>query len=305
MSFKRIAIVGSGAIGSCYGAYLQDAGNDVHFLMRSDLEAVKQRGLRLKSPKRELELPEVQAYASTEEIGPVDLVVIAIKATANEVLKDIIPPLLHDDTVLLTMQNGLGNEAFLAEHFGRERVIGCLCFTCMNRIEPGVLVNSFPGYIAPGEMDGPVSERLKALGALFENAGVKVKLTENLKEERWKKLIWNVPFNGLAIAAGGINCEQILASEGLTLEVMGLMKDVQRGARANGVDIEDAFLEKNLEVTYPMGPYEPSSVIDYNADRPVEVEAIWGEAVRQSLAAGESVPRLELLYHLLKVLAKS
>jgi len=305
MSFRSIAIVGSGAIGSCYGAYLQEAGHDVRFLMRSDLETVRKQGLKLKSPKRSFELDQVKAFGTSKAIGPVDLVVIAIKATANEALRELIPPLLHEGTVLLTMQNGLGNEAFLAEQFGESRVLGCLCFTCMNRVEPGVLVNSYPGYIAIGEMRGGVSNRLRALGALFESAGVRVQITENLKEERWKKLIWNVPFNGLAIAGGGIDCEQILASEGLTAEVKELMCEVQEGAKANGVDIPDAFLDKNVEVTYPMGPYQPSSVIDYNAGKPVEVEAIWGEAVRKSQEAGAEVPRLELLYHLLKVLAKS
>jgi 2-dehydropantoate 2-reductase len=124
----RIAVVGSGAVGCYYGGKLAQFGRDVHFLMRSDLDHVRKKGLKILSKQGDVHLPKVNCYGSTEEIGPVDLVIIAMKATHNDSLEAVIPPLLKEDTILLTLQNGLGSDEFLAEQFGAERVMGGLCF---------------------------------------------------------------------------------------------------------------------------------------------------------------------------------
>ena len=124
----RIAVVGSGAIGGYYGAKLAYYGRDVHFLMRGDLQPVRRFGLAIKSKSENIRVAKVNCYNSSEEIGPCDLVLIALKATANDALLELIPPLLHERTMLLTLQNGLGNEEFLSRHFGGERVLGGLCF---------------------------------------------------------------------------------------------------------------------------------------------------------------------------------
>ena len=131
----RIAIIGAGAVGCYYGGRLVEHGQDVHFLMRSDYETVNRDGLSITSPLGDAHL-KVQANRSTQDIGPCDLVIIALKATSNTALLELIPPLLHEETLLLTLQNGLGNEDFLATHFGAQRVLGGLCFVCINRTAP-------------------------------------------------------------------------------------------------------------------------------------------------------------------------
>src|ERR1700709_2157794 len=130
----RIAVVGAGAIGGYYGTKLAYFGRDVHFLMRGDLREVKRLGIRIRGKAENIRLAKVKAYSSTEEIGPCDLVLIAVKTTSNDDLLDLISPLLKPETMLLTLQNGLGNEEFLAQHFGAARVLGGLCFICLNRI---------------------------------------------------------------------------------------------------------------------------------------------------------------------------
>ena len=140
----RVAVVGSGAIGSYYGGKLAYHGRDVHFLVRSGLEEINQLGIDVRGRKESFHLAKVRAYKTTEAIGPCDLVLIALKATNNDLLPELISPLLHETTALLTLQNGLGNEEFLARYFGAERVIGGLCFICLNRVSPGVIPN--PGY---------------------------------------------------------------------------------------------------------------------------------------------------------------
>lgn len=301
----KIAIVGSGAVGSYYGALLADSGQEVYFLLRTDLEAVRRNGLKIDRPEGELVLPTPHAHGSTAGIGPCDLVIIALKTTANASLREHLPPLLKEDTMLLTLQNGLGNEEFLAGHFGAERVLGGLCFICLNRVAPGVVKSFYPGYLVIGEPNGPPRERTRLLEAVWRKAGVKCVLADSLAEARWRKLCWNVPFNGLAIAGGGIDTEAILAQPGLRDLVIHLMKEVQAIALAAGHKIEDRFLDQQLEVTYPMGPYKPSSLIDYELGRAVEVEAIWGEPLRRAEALGVSAPRLEMLYSLLVSLCRT
>src|SRR5207248_2893095 len=113
---------------------LAAAGSDVHFLVRGDLERLKRDGLHIDGPGENIRLTTIKAYNSTKETGPSDLVLIAVKATSNGDLVDLIPPLLHEQTMLLTLQNGLGNEEFLAKHFGAERVLGALCFIAAKQL---------------------------------------------------------------------------------------------------------------------------------------------------------------------------
>jgi 2-dehydropantoate 2-reductase len=297
----KIAIVGSGAIGSYYGCRLANAGEDVRFLLRSDLEAVRASGrMRVQLPKGEIVVSAPKVYGASEEIGPCDLVIIALKTTANGVFEKLIRPLLKDDTMLLTLQNGLGSDEQLAELFGAERVLGGLCFICVNRIAPGEILCLEPGTVSFGEFGRPVSERLRALEAMFVRAGVKCSVGDNLAELRWKKLVWNVPFNGLAIAAGGITTDKILASPELEAQVRAIMGEVIDAAAKFGHAIPRSLIEKQISSTRPMGPYRPSSLIDYLDGREVEVESIWGEPLRRAQKAGAAVPRLEMLYALLK-----
>lgn len=300
----KIAIVGSGAIGSYYGCRLAHAGADVRFLLRSDLEAVRASGrLRVQLPKeQEIVIPSPKVYGTPEEIGPCDLVIIALKTTANGVFEKLIRPLLKDDTMLLTLQNGLGSDEQLATLFGAERVFGGLCFICVNRTAPGEILCIETGTVSFGEFCRPVSERLRALESMFLRAGLKCSTGDNLAELRWKKLVWNVPFNGLAIAAGGITTDKILASPELEEQVRALMNEVLDAAAKLGYAIPKTLVEKHITGTRPMGPYRPSSLIDYLDGREVEVESIWGEPLRRAKNAGASVPGLEALYATLKQL---
>lgn len=300
----KIAIIGPGAIGCYYGSRLAAAGENVHFLMRSDLAAVRANGcLRVKLPKeQEIVVNSPRVHATPQEISPCDLVIVALKTTANGVFESLIRPLLKDDTAILTLQNGLGSDEQLATLFGAERVLGGLCFICVNRTAPGEILCIEPGAVAFGEFGRPVSDRLRAVQAMFERAGVKCSSSDNLAELRWKKLVWNVPFNGLAIAAGGITTDKILASPELEAQVRALMMEVIEAAAKFGYEIPVSFVEKQISATRPMGPYRPSSLIDYLDGREVEVESIWGEPLRRAKAAGAAVPKLEALYAQLKKL---
>ena len=154
-----------------------------------------------------------------------------------------------------------------------------------------------PGSVTIGEYGGPPEARTQALAGLLRSAGVRTQVVDNLVEARWRKLVWNIPFNGLSIAEGGITTDRICSDARLAGEVRALMAEVQRAAAAGfGFAISDEFLAKQYGVTPPMGPYQPSSLVDFLAGREVEVEAIWGEPLRRARAAGVRMPRLEDLY---------
>ncbi|MFT3783042.1 MAG: 2-dehydropantoate 2-reductase [Nibricoccus sp.] len=301
MEKLKIAVIGPGAIGSYYGCRLAAAGEDVRFLMRSDFEAVRRSGrMVVRLPETEVVVAPPSVYSSPEGIGPCDLVIIALKTTANGVFEKLLRPLLKEKTALLTLQNGLGSDEQLAALFGAERVMGGLCFICVNRTAPGEILCIEPGSVSFGEFGRPAGERVKNVAGMFTRAGVKCAVGDNLAELRWKKLVWNVPFNGLAIAAGGITTDKILASPELEQQVRALMLEVIEAAGKLGFSVPPALIEKQIASTRPMGAYRPSSLIDYLDGREVEVESIWGEPVRRAREVGAAVPRMELLYALLK-----
>src|SRR5260370_12625946 len=168
----RIGLFGSGAIGTYYGAKLAHAGSDVRFLMRGDLGEVLRNGIFVRGEGENFRVAPINCYNSTKEIGPCDLVIVAVKATSNSDLVDLVPPLLHEQTMLLTLQNGLGNEEFLANHFGAERVLGGLCFIALNRSSRTEIERYAYGHIVLGEFDRPSHPHPHKLAAPFTRAPV-------------------------------------------------------------------------------------------------------------------------------------
>lgn len=296
----RIAIIGTGALGCYYGARLVKAGEDVHFLGRSGRAALTARGLKIKTPTERINLRKIQVYGSPAEIGPCDLVILATKATANVALKTILPPLLGPETVVLTLQNGLGVEEPVAEIAGPGRVVGAICYIGCMRSAPGVVSCSFPGLMTIGKFGKPAGDRTNAIAALWRRAGVKCTALDNLEAQRWHKLVWNVPFNGLAIVTGGVTTDVLLADEGMRMLARRLMEEIVEAAAKFGHEIPRSFIDLQFERTAKMGDYRPSSLIDFEEGRDVEIEEIWGEPVRRAKSVGVPVPRMEMLYWLIK-----
>jgi 2-dehydropantoate 2-reductase len=293
--FQSIAIVGSGAIGLYYGGRLAQAGNDVHFLARSDADALALKGLEVRSVHGDFHLPHVQVARTPREIGPVDLVIVAWKATANAHLAEILPPLLHDSTQVLTLQNGLGNCETIAAITDPDRVLGGLCFVCINRISPGIISHTAGGRVSIGQWSPNLPGRAETVVGRFKAAQIHASAVPNLALAQWEKLIWNIPFNGLSVAEGGVTTDTLLASPHTEAEIRTLMTEVVTAARAQGLDLTDDLITSNIERTRPMKAYRTSSMIDYVEGREVEVDPIWREPLRRAKAAGVAMPALENL----------
>jgi len=300
------AIVGTGALGMYYGAKLAKAGVPVTFLARRDLVHLQKHGIQVRCPFGDFHLHPARAYGTPQEIGPVDLVLVCMKTTGNAHLKNLIPPLLESDTVVCTLQNGLGNEELLASIAGRERILGGVCHVCVSRPEPGVARNMACTDIKFSDLSGGDTPRARSLAKIFSHAGVGCTVAPSIGSARWYKLVWNVPFNGLGIAGGpgGRDTQQVLEDPQLLQETKDLMAEVLAASAKLGYPQEAGLIEKEIARTKTMGHYKSSSQLDWEAGKPVELESIWGEALRQGTAAGVPMPRLQKLYEKLKGMVK-
>ena len=317
----KIAVVGCGAVGSFYGAKLARAGDDVHFLLRSDYDAVRRQGVLIRSPEGDFQV-QPQCARRPEEIGPADLVLIGLKTSANEAFAKLLPPLVGSGTAVLTLQNGLGNEEALARLFPVEQIMGGLCFVCLNRVAPGVIQHIGYGQVVLGEFQRQPEPRTHDLAARFCDAGVPCTVTDNLARAHWEKLVWNIPFNGLGVASAGdfdadgqfsstldprpsrthecLTTDKLLADARWARLVRELMLEVIAAARALGFDVPDAFAHQQMERTRTMGAYRASTLIDFERGQPLELQSLFLEPLRQATRAGVSTPRLSALCAVLK-----
>jgi 2-dehydropantoate 2-reductase len=291
----KITIVGTGALGGWYAGLLAEAGHEVHCLARSDHEVINRDGLTLRNKGTQRIVRVASAAPEASAIGPCDLVVVTLKSTSNHALARLLGPLLGPATLVVTLQNGMGNVEALAKLLPAERIVAGLCFVCINRIAPAVIDTTLAGYVRMAAAVGPINPAVERCVEIFAAAGVDCQAEASLEAVLWKKLCWNIPFNGLSIAAGGITTDLILADRALNERAYLLMKEVQAAAVARGHGFEDAHIKRQFVVTVGMGPYRPSSLIDFMEGRDVEVEGIWGEPLRRGLASGVAMPETQRL----------
>ena len=318
----KIGVVGCGALGSYYGAKLCRDGQETHWLLRSDYECVRAKGVRVRSVEGDFHVNPRCARAP-EEIGVCDLVLIGLKTTANGQFAKLLPPLVGENTAVVTLQNGLGNEAPLADLFGAKKILGGLCFVCLNRVEPGVIHHLAHGTIVLGEYERWPDPRTHDLASMIRHAGVPCKVTDDLERAHWEKLVWNIPFNGLGVASAAgyealtgepwarriprstspcLGTDQLLADPRWERLVRELMLEVIAAANALGFKIPESLAAKQIERTRTMGAYKASTLIDFERGQPLELESMFLEPLRRARKAGVVTPRLAALGAVLKAL---
>ncbi|MEG4251214.1 putative 2-dehydropantoate 2-reductase [Microcoleus sp. Pol10D4] len=304
MSNRNYAIVGTGALGGFYGARLQQAGLEVNFLLRSDYDQVKKHGLIVESPEGDFTLPHVRAYHDAHKMPKCDVVIVALKTTQNHLLPKILPPLLKDNGAVLVLQNGLNAEPEVAKIVGAERVVGGLCFLCSYKVGPGHICHLDYGTITLGEYAQDykaigITDRLHKIAADFKRAHIPIKMSEDLLLSRWKKLVWNIPYNGLSVVLDA-RTDELMANPDTLILVKEIMGEVIAAAKSCDRIIPDDFIPHMLEYTEKMKPYRTSMKIDYDESRPLEVEAIFGNPIRVAQQAGIKLRQIEVLYRMLK-----
>lgn len=308
MQRLRIGIIGTGAIGGFYGLMLAKAGHDVHFLLRSEYQAVVASGLRLNSAVHgQLHLQPVQAWGDPAEMPPCDWLLVGAKTTSNGQLAPVIARLSRPGTRVVLLQNGLAVEEQLRPLLpGNLHLLGGLCFICTHRAAPGVIEHQALGAVNLGYHSGPAraGESLVIVeeGAqLFRSAGLESVAMADLQQARWQKLVWNVPYNGLSVLLGA-GTTRLMANADSRALILELMREVVQGAAACGQVLPEGYPEKLLATTERMPDYLPSMYHDFQHKRPLELQAIYAAPLAAAAAAGCELPKMRMLHQALRFL---
>lgn len=288
------SIIGTGGIGGYYGGCLARAGKEVHFLLHKDYNFVREHGLQVNSCRGDFHLDGVNAYDNSTDMPASDVVIVALKSINNPLLKDLLPPLLKPDTLVLLIENGIGVEAQVQAMFPQALLAAGLAFICTVKTGPGVIHHQDLGKLTIAPYTPGAEQRTAEVIRDFTEAGLKAVTAEYL-EARWKKQVWNMPFNGMTVALN-TSTDALMANPSTAALIRAQMLEVIAAARALGVkNIDENFADLMLEMTAGMKPYAPSMKLDHDFGRPMEIGAIYTEALRQAREAGCPMPRLEML----------
>lgn len=298
---RSYAIIGTGGVGGYFGGRLALCGHDVRFLLHSDYDYVRQNGLTVKSSNGDFALPVVQAFNSVATIGQVDVVVVCLKTTSEDMLREMLPPLLKPSSIVILIQNGIGVEAEVERLVPGVRLVAGLAFIGTAKVAPGHIDHQFYGNInlAPYNLTPQNLETLDAVADDFRTSGVPIKIME-YHVARWKKAVWNMPFNGLSVA---MRCQTdtLLEEPALSL-IRDLMKEVVGAAQACGMtDLRDNFIDVMIDSTRQMPPYSPSMKLDFDFGRPMEIEFLYRRPIAMAQAAGFDMPKMRMLEQILSV----
>ena len=300
----KYAIIGTGAIGGFYGARLDKAGFEVHFLLHTDYQYVVDHGLTIDSCDGNFTLPSPKVYDSTSEMPQCDVVIVALKTTQNHLLPSLLPPLLKPDTIILLIQNGIGVEADVQQLFPSQPIAAGMAFICSAKAGPGHINHQFYGNINIGNYSCHNPQRYGQMLADFHAAGIGAADVEYL-EARWKKAVWNMPFNGMTVALN-TTTNRLLSCESTHRLIYDQMLEVIGAAQALGVEnLDTRFADKMIANTIKMPPYSPSMKLDFDFHRPMEINYLYTRPIAEARAAGFAMPKLEMLEAELKFITLS
>lgn len=292
----KIAVVGAGAMGSLFGGLLAASGEEVTLVdvWREHVESINAEGLRIKGPGGSRSI-SVDATTDPSSVGPVDLIILFVKSYDTiEATRDALP-MVSEDTVFLSLQNGLGNIEKILEVAGSGRVIpGTTAHGC-TLIGPGEIFHAGRGPTIIGELDGQVSERVRGIGDALERAGFETVISEAIRGALWSKVLVNVGINPLT-ALTGLRNGELLDYPEIKGVMAGAVEEAIRVAEALGVDLGDGgHVEKVYGVARATASNRSSMLQDVERGRRTEIDALNGAIVDSAGRLGLKVPVNETL----------
>ncbi len=302
---KKILVIGTGAIGSFYGAKLAKAGADVSVVARSDFEKVQKDGILIKSYEGDFAFKPSRVIRNAEEYQDrADFIIIATKVLPSINVAEIVKPVLDfgnnkNDVSLVLIQNGIHIEEPIIKAFPNQHLISALAFICVGKISAGVINHQSFGKIVIGDYPQDSCAKTKILCDLFNQSQTPCFLSENIKLERWKKLVWNIGFNPTSVLTGGLDTAKMLTDSKIKTLIEDIMYEVKMLAQADGCSLPEDIIQKNIDDTLIMPPYKTSMLLDFEAGREMEVEAILGNALRFAELKNIDVPCIRTFYGLL------
>lgn len=292
----KYAVIGTGAIGGYYGGKLAASRQEVHFLLHSDYDYVKNHGLKVDSVNGNFHLQPVLAYNKTTDMPQCDVVLVCLKSTNNGLLKELLSPILHKGTLVILIQNGLGLEADLQQDFPDLQIAGGLAFICSNKVGEGHIAHLDGGSLNLGSFSCADNSLLEQVCSDFNEAGVKARVLD-LDKARWMKLVWNIPYNGMTVVLN-TTTDKLMNNSHTENLLHKMMLEVISGANKVGegkFSIPESYAEDILEMTRKMVPYSPSMKLDYDFKRPLEIEYIYTRPILEARKAGYEMIRVSML----------
>jgi len=278
----RIAVMGTGGTGGYFGGLLARAGEEVTFIARgAHLDAIRKAGLTVRSALAgDFTIP-VKATADAGDIGPVDLVLFCVKAYDNTVAAESIRPLVGPETVVISVQNGIDNEAQIGKVLGAQHIVGCVSYLSSTIASPGVITQTAgPGKLVLGEMGGGRSRRTERLKNTLQTAGITIELNMDIQVALWQKFLAICGVNGIT-ALTRLPMGEILACDETHNLLKGTMVEVEAIGRALGIALSEDCLDQAMDTFKSMGPLLRGSMYyDLSAGRRLELEVLNGTVVR-------------------------
>jgi 2-dehydropantoate 2-reductase len=321
----KIAVIGAGSIGGILAVRLALSGQTVTVVDQGEhLEAIRKNGLKLVHHDGTEEVAkDLRAVASCAEAGVQDLVFLALKAYVIEAVAPQTRALFHDDTMVVTIQNGLPWWYFLnftGPHAGYRlrsadpggvieqsiewrRVIGCVVYPAGDIIAPGVVKRLEGDRFPVGELDGTETERVRQVSETLVNAGLKAPILNDIRSEIWLKLWGNMSFNPISALTHATLVD--ICQEPATRELAAtMMREAQAVAEKLGVTFR-VPLDKRIEGAGKIGKHKTSTLQDVEAGRQVEVDALIGSVIELGELTGTPTPATRAVHALLKLLVKT
>ncbi len=321
----RIAIVGAGAIGGYLGTRLAAAGEEVTFIARgANLEAIRERGMKLiLEDGAEVRASGARACEDMREAGPQDAVLLTVKAHQVSAIAPQLGHLFHEQTSVVTMQNGIpwwyfqkhggqyeGKPVFaadpdgaIARHIDPTRIIGCVVYPAANLIAPGVVQVVEGNRFTLGELDGSTTPRLQAIAASLIKAGFKAPITNEIRSEIWLKLWGNLSFNPISALTHAtlVDICQFALTRDLATQ---MMIEAEAIAKKLGITFR-VGIERRIAGAEKVGAHKTSMLQDVEQGRPIEIEALVGSVVELGSLTGIPTPHISAVYACASLLAKT
>jgi ketopantoate reductase len=317
----KVCVVGAGAIGGLVASKLHVAGEEVSVIDRgSHLVAIRNRGLRLRWQDGSVCEAKVNAYESAADAGKHDLVVLGVKAYDLEHVARDIGHLLHRDTMVMTLQNGIpwwyfqrmGGQfdgtrlrsvdpnGILSDAVEADRIIGCVAYPAAAVIAPGVIRHVEGDRFPLGELDGVETERAKKVSDAFTRAGLRSRVLTDVRAELWLKAWGSVSFNPISALSHATMAGICRMPETRKLTI-AIMAEAQSIAAKLGIAFRHT-IEERLLGAEKVGEHKTSMLQDWEAENPLEVEALVGSVVEIGRLTNTPIPVIEAVYALIKLL---
>lgn len=301
-----IAVVGAGAVGGYLGGRLIAAGHDVRFLVRGEsLAALRLRGLHVADGSGEWSVPDVRAWDDPADIGEVDVVLLCVKTWQLPAAVDALPPLIGENTAVVTVQNGVEAPEQVAARVGRGKVLPGTVRIVATADGPGAVRQAGPpAAVSFTEWDSSVSARVERLRKVLRDASLTAPETRDIWADLWTKFLLVVPIGSMGAATGGATVGELRSRAGTRRTLVAAMREIHRTAVALGVALPEDAVDTATALMDRQAAHVCTSLQrDLLEGRPSELEAWTGAAVRLAAKADQSAPVLETLYEVLAMAA--